>query len=285
MQHGVITKKLILCLMAAVFVLAGATGAWAMSLSNDCKATGGELSPAEKTAMAEVLGQRGKGRDFNMLADLYTLVAKDPTVIQRGSPQIQELFLGLIAKGKLDYQKNLQKFDSYRQPVGKLFKAMVKVRASDAPLGYEGVLAMEVFMMVSQAEFDEVMRLAFKKGDDPKTMLKRMTAATEVMQKIRKRKSGISGLALGALPRGGMDECTRWQLWQFNQRLIGGGPYWGGGGIESLSDGITTAEKALAKEKNSKIKALGKKVVAKMKQVAMEKAAERARKAQRTKPK
>jgi len=200
------------------------------------------VSASEKSrTISEVENMIGSGEDLKMLSRLNDAINKDPSLKNSAKSQIQKIFLSIIKRTKVEDPCDNRKILASAESI-------VKHYADDKSLSfsYERVLSWELLQILADAQIDVLKNTV---GSDLSSFFKAVNETRQTRVKVV-----FAALSLLDEEADNLDGSARKHLWEYANRLLKGGPYFTGGGIESSDEARQILQKAYDKENDPEVR-------------------------------
>lgn len=258
-------KKLVTIILILVLITASSllNAESTKQVTGGCQAQMGELSTENETKINEIAALIDTGEDMKMLSELYSFILKDPTTKQSARPAIQKI-LTSVSQNQLDV-----KFDeTYLDNVLELLDYYTLDAKMYPEYSYEASICTEILLIVFSTwlEFETQSDTDTSIGSDMNALQSELGDTEIYIQKLVKAKTTLTFQGVQALwdVERPLDVCAKKQLWEYTERVLGGGPYWPEGGIEGDSETVNRLKTTYENEQHELIREIAGRVISKI---------------------
>jgi len=258
-----------------------------------CQSSMGNLEGEEEKRLHEIASLMNTSQDMKMLSELYKFLQHDPHNKGNARPLIQKILTSITAQRRIKTGDSFLKGPGVGLGTGGQFQesfpavvpsvlwltgdwakcdevvALMDYYAKDQmspEFSYESVICMEITLLMRHLQLETVVSKEYTqhlRADKQALLWEIMPGMINIYGKNREK---IFDMVVGAFENRALDGCAKKYLWEFSERLIGGGgPYYKTAkGLEANAQYIAQLKVAYLKEDNPIIREIAKRVISKL---------------------
>ena len=228
-------------------------------VSGGCTAQIGTLSPQSLEEITDISNRTDTEKDMKLLSELYEFLEKDSTHKNNARPLIQKVLVTVSDKHEFEF------IEEVKDNVASLLDYYIEPTMYPK-FSYEASICRElelIFFRTMKDDLFEKSREAMKKAD--------WNSSFQIMEEAKITQTKMNSVMLSKLVQGmidlnekQLDVCARKRCWEFAERLLGGGFYYEGKGVEINEEIVQALKKAYKKEKHKVIREIAANVISKI---------------------
>lgn len=227
-------------------------------VTGECQAQMGDLSGENEAKINEIATLINTGNDLKMLVELHDFLQQDPASKQNARPVIQKILASVIAQEEIKVTVTKED-EEYAKKAIELTSLYVDDPDMYPEFSYEASICNEVALILTTAMLHDMF------ANMPSLLdTDQVTSWRRTVNSIKSSMGEITKSGMATLWERPLDVCAKKQLWEYAERLLGGGPYWSEGGIESNSGIVAGLKIAYENEQHEVIREIAGKVMNKI---------------------